>query len=135
MQYDEGTHEKLYELIKLRGWNFGPEEMNNLVGKEWDEYFRAEQTEWYTNQIRAKNPTAREEYLRTYVELTHPNEDEYIHVLASFLRVPEHDYPKLREELANLPTARNWMNLSESREGIRRLRRSKCGEALLRRLA
>lgn len=39
MQYDEGTHEKLYELIKLRGWNFGPEEMNNLVGKEWDEYF------------------------------------------------------------------------------------------------
>lgn len=102
MRYEEGAHEKLYELIKQRGWNLRPEELDDFEEKEWDDFFHAEQTEWFTKQIREKNLSRPEEYMKAYAELTHPHEDKYIHVLASFLKVGEADYPRLQSEVASL---------------------------------
>ncbi len=104
MIYEEGTHEKLHTLLQQRGWDLPADEINSLVEKESEDFFRGEQTKWITDQIGGKNPTNRDAYISAYIELSHPHEDEYIHVLAGFLKVAESDYPKLREEITRFTT-------------------------------
>jgi hypothetical protein len=102
MYFEDGTREKLHDLLNQRGWVLQQHEVNDLVDKEWEEYFQNEQTEWFTKQLREKNLSRREEYVKAYAQLTHPHEDTYIHVLASFLKVGETEYRNLKEEVAKL---------------------------------
>jgi preprotein translocase subunit Sss1 len=102
IQYEEGARDKLYELIQMKGWDFASGEMDALIEKEWEEWHHAEQTEWITKQLQEKRLGRFDDCVKAYAELTHPHEDEYIHVLAAFLKVGEAEYPLLREELARL---------------------------------
>ncbi len=100
--YEVGSFEKLHKLVQNKGWNFTPEQFEDIVTEETDAHSTAEQSIQIADEIRAKNPDNREAYLRAYVEFSHPHENDYLHVIASFLKIPEHEYPKLRDELTSL---------------------------------
>ncbi len=96
------SNEKLQSLLQNKGWNFTPEQMNTFVTEEANAQVATEQSTWIAEQIRAKTPNNREEYLRAYIDVSHPHENDYLHVIANFLKVSEREYPKLKVELANL---------------------------------
>lgn len=102
LRYENGADEKLQSLLQNKGWNFTPEQINIFVTEEANAQVAAEQSTWIANQIRAKNPDNREAYLRAYIDVSHPHESDYLHVIANFLKVSEREYPKLREELTSL---------------------------------
>ena len=100
--YEAGSFEKLHKLIQNKGWNFTPEQLEDFVTEEAEAHSAVEQSIWMADEIRAKNPDNREAYLKAYIEVSHPHENEYFHVIANFLKISENDYPKLRDELASL---------------------------------
>lgn len=100
--YEVGSFEKLHQLTQNKGWNFTPEQFEDIVTEETDAYSTAEQSIQIADEIRARNPSNREAYLRAYIEFSHPHENDYLHVLANFLKISEHEYPKLRDELTSL---------------------------------
>lgn len=109
LRHETGADEKLQRLIQNKGWNFTPEQMNTFVTEEAKTQIAAEQSAKtaersarIADQIRAKNPDNREAYLRAYIDVSHPHENDYLHVIADFLKVSESEYPKLKDELVNL---------------------------------
>lgn len=100
--FEDGAQEKLHRLLQNKGWNFTSEELDAFVTEESDAHLTAEQSTWIANQIRAKSPQNRDAYLRAYLDVSYPHENEYLHVLATFLKVSELEYPKLRDELTSL---------------------------------
>ena len=109
LRHENGANEKLLNILQNKEWNFTPEQMNTFVEEESktqiaakQSAIMAEQAARIADQIRAKSPDNREAYLRAYIEVSHPHENDYLHVIADFLKVSESEYPKLKDELVNL---------------------------------
>ncbi|HRH44454.1 MAG TPA: hypothetical protein PKY82_22655, partial [Pyrinomonadaceae bacterium] len=108
LRHENGAHEKLQSLLQNKGWNFTPQQIDEFVTEESEAQSAAEQSAKIAEQsariadlIRAKSPNNREAYLRAYIDVTHPHENDYLHVIAEFLNVPEREHSKLKDELVN----------------------------------
>ena len=89
-------------LLQGKGWDFTPDEINAFATAEADSQFREEQSKWIADQIRSKSPSDREAYLKAYVEASEPHQNDYLHVVGTFLNVPENEHHKLKDELRSL---------------------------------